>query len=41
MEDYRELTEEEYIALMEQAAEEEDATEEDYLAALEVLGVSE
>ena len=42
-EDYTELTEEEYNTLMaelEKAAEEE-ATEEDYLAALEELGVSE
>ena len=40
-EDYTELTEEEYNTLMAQEDEEAEATEEDYLEALKVLGVSE
>ena len=40
-EDYTELTEEEYNILLAQEDEEAEATEEDYLEALKVLGVSE
>lgn len=40
-EDYTELTEEEYNILLAQEYEEAEATEEDYLEALKVLGVSE
>jgi hypothetical protein len=42
-EDYTEITKEEYDAAMEQFIKEaeEEATEADYLEALEVLGVSE
>lgn len=40
-EDYTELTEEEYNILLAQENEEAEATEEDYLEALKVLGVSE
>lgn len=39
-EDYTELTEEEYNILLAQEDEEAEATEEDYLEALKVLGVS-